>query len=103
MCVCVCACVCVCRLLQLLNEVQVRVSIGGFQSRLPFVDLLRSQVRARFAHLECHFNLFRTVCVATNGVLLIYLVVSSALERYSYWYSSFLATIMVDHFLLFAQ
>ncbi len=44
---------------------------------------LRSLVRARFAYLECHCSLFRTVrSKICRVVLLLYLVVSSALERY---------------------
>ncbi len=44
--------------------------------------MLRSRVMARFAYLECLIA-FSKQCVAklVNGVLLLYIVVSSALER----------------------
>ncbi len=102
-CVCVCGCgcvgvgvcvracvrVCVCRLFQLLkeiNEVQVRVSIG-FYSHV-FLDSylwickikLRSRIMPSFAYLECHCNLFGREAKLVHRVLLLYLVVSSALE-----------------------
>ena len=45
--------------------------------------MLRSRVMPSFADLECHCSLFSEECVAklVHGVLLLYLVVSSALER----------------------
>ena len=45
--------------------------------------MVLSRVMARLAYLECHCSLFRTVRIAklVHGVLLLYLVVSSALER----------------------
>ncbi len=66
----------------MINEVQAIVSII-IVIGLQFVDLQNnacSRVIARFAYLE---YLFRTVRIAklVHGVLLIYLVVSSALER----------------------
>ncbi len=48
--------------------------------------MLHFRVIARFAYLECHCSLFRTVrtfvAQLVHGVLLLYLVVSSALERW---------------------
>ncbi len=44
-----------------------------------FAIMLRSRVIARFAYLECHCSLFRTVRSETCSVATI---VSSALERY---------------------
>ncbi len=81
-------CLCVCRLLQLLKD--QRSASKGFYWLLVMFScswickiMLRSRVMARFAYLECHCCLFRTVRSETCPciVLLLYLAVSSALER----------------------
>ncbi len=59
--VCLCVDCCSC---SRINEVQVRVASSHVFLGLQFVDLqimLCSRVIARFAYLECHCSLFRTV------------------------------------------
>ena len=108
-----------------INKVQVRVSIGMF-SWILFVDLQNNASFSNYAQ----FCLLATiseegVAKLVHRVLLLYLVVSSALERQllvaarvrrelqgsadlqplildlNFWHRSFLTTIMVDHYPLF--
>ena len=86
LCVCVCVCICVCRLLQLLKD-ESSASKSFYRLLVMFTWILirgfvlRSRVMPSFAYLECHCSLFRRARSLVYRVLLLYLVVSSALEH----------------------
>ncbi len=87
-----CLCVCLCRLLQLLKD-ESSASKSFYRLLVMFTwilirwickIMLRSRVMLSFAYLECHgIAAFSEEHVAklVYRVLLLYLVVSSALER----------------------